>query len=51
MHLAAASDAKVLALFNKTSIGAFGALGDKNKTIDINEISAKDIAKITQDFL
>ena len=51
MHLAVASDAKVLALFNKTSIDAFGALGDKNKTIDINELSAKDVAKITHEFL
>jgi len=51
MHLGVASDAKVLALFNKTSIAAFGALGDKNKTIDINELSAKEVAQITQDFL
>jgi hypothetical protein len=51
MHLAVASEVKVLALFNKTSIAAFGALGEKNKTIDINELSPKDVAKITQDFL
>ncbi|MFK5937573.1 MAG: glycosyltransferase family 9 protein [Sulfurimonas sp.] len=51
MHLAAASDAKVLALFNKTSIQAYGALGEKNKTIDINDLSVQDVAKITQDFL
>ena len=51
MHLAAGSGAKVLALFNKTSIGAFGALGNKNKTIDINHLSAQDVAKITKDFL
>ena len=51
MHLAAASDAKVLALFNKTHIEAFGALGDKNKTIDVNELSPKEVAKITMDFL
>ena len=51
MHLAVASQAKVLALFNKTSIIAYGALGEKNKTIDINHLQAKDIAKITKDFL
>ncbi len=51
MHLAVASQAKVLALFNKTSISAYGALGEKNKTIDINHLQAKDVAKITKDFL
>ena len=51
MHLAAASDAKVLALFNKTNIEAFGALGDKSKTIDVNDLSPKEVAKITMDFL
>ena len=51
MHLAVASDAKVLALFNKTHVIAYGALGEKNKTIDINGLSAQDIAKVTSDFL
>lgn len=51
LHLAVASDAKVLALFNKTHITAYGALGEENKTIDINDLSARDVAKITKDFL
>ena len=51
MHLAAASDAKVLALFNKTNIQAYGAIGSKNQTIDVNGLSATEVAKITKDFL
>jgi ADP-heptose:LPS heptosyltransferase len=51
MHLAVASDAKVLALFNKTNIELYGALGEKNKTLDVEKLSAQDVAKITQDFL
>ena len=45
MHLAVASQAKVLALFNKTHIIAYGALGEGNQTIDINGLSAGDVAR------
>jgi ADP-heptose:LPS heptosyltransferase len=51
MHLAVASGAKVLALFNKTNAEVYGALGEKNKTIDVEDLSANEVAKITQDFL
>ncbi|QOP46108.1 glycosyltransferase family 9 protein [Sulfurimonas paralvinellae] len=47
MHLAVASQAKVLALFNKTDIATYGALGTNNTTIDIEDLSAQDVAKIT----
>lgn len=45
MHLAVASGAKVLALFNKTDIEVYGALGDGNKTIDIENLLPKSVAK------
>ena len=45
MHLATASGAKVLALFNKTDPEIYGTLGDKSKTIDVEKLSAKDVAK------
>ena len=51
MHLAVASGANVLALFNKTNAEVYGALGEKNKTIDVENLSANEVAKITQDFL
>lgn len=51
MHLAVASGAKVLALFNKTNMDVYGALGEKNKTIDVENLSAQEVAKITQDLL
>jgi len=51
MHLAVASGAKVLALFNKTDIKVYGALGEGNKTIDIENLSIAEVAKITTDFL
>jgi ADP-heptose:LPS heptosyltransferase len=51
MHLAVASNAKVLALFNKTSIDTYGALGDGNKTIQINDLTPKDVAKIAYEQL
>ena len=51
MHLAVASDAKVLALFNKTNPEIYGALGEKNTTIDVETLSPKEIAKITQGLL
>jgi len=50
MHLAVASGAKVLALFNKTHVIAYGALGEENQTIDINGLSAKDVARKYCDF-
>ena len=51
MHLAVASGAKVLTLFNKTNMDVYGALGEKNKTIDVENLSAQEVAKITQDLL
>jgi len=46
MHLAVASRANVLALFNKTDSEVYGALGKNNSTIDIQNLSTHDIAKI-----
>ena len=51
MHLAVASNAKVLALFNKTNMQVYGALGENNKTIDVENLSPQDVAKITAEFL
>jgi heptosyltransferase III len=51
MHLAVAAQAKVLAFFNKTNAEVYGALGEDNKTIDIENLSIKEVAKITKDFL
>lgn len=51
MHLAVASNAKVLALFNKTNMEVYGALGEKNKTVDIENLSANEVAHITQEML
>jgi len=51
MHLAVASSAKVLALFNKTNMKVYGTLGEKNKTIDIENLLPQDVAKITVDLL
>jgi len=51
MHLAVASNAKVLALFNKTNIEVYGALGNHNKTIDIETLSPEEVAQTTVDFL
>jgi len=51
MHLATASGAKVLALFNKTDPEIYGTLGDKSKTIDVENLSINDIAKIATKML
>ena len=51
LHLASASKAKTLALFNKTSIKKFDTFGKKDKTININDLSPKDVAKITSEHL
>ena len=51
MHLATASGAKVLALFNKTEPKVYGTLGDKSKTIDVENLSAKDVAKIAIEMI
>ncbi|SFV75653.1 Lipopolysaccharide heptosyltransferase III [hydrothermal vent metagenome] len=47
LHLALASQANTLALFNKTSIQIYGTLGGNNKTIDINNLSPQEVANIT----
>jgi len=51
LHLASASKAKTFALFNKTSINKFGTLGKKDKTIDINNLTPKDVAKQSYEHL
>jgi len=51
MHLAVASGAKVLALFNKTNIDLYGTLGDKNKTIDIENLTLNEVVAITKSCL
>ncbi|SFV57087.1 Lipopolysaccharide heptosyltransferase III [hydrothermal vent metagenome] len=47
MHLAVASGAKVLTFFNKTNMEVYGALGKQNKTIDVENLSAQEVAEIT----
>jgi ADP-heptose:LPS heptosyltransferase len=51
MHLAVASKAHILALFNKTEIEIYGALGTNNKTILLEHETPSDIAKITMQLL
>ena len=51
MHLASASQANTFALFNKTDILTYGTLGDTNKTIDINNMTPKEVAKASYDYL
>ena len=51
MHLAVASGAKVLALFNKTDAQVYGALGKGNTTIDVEKLSLEDVVHITQECL
>lgn len=51
LHLASASDAKVLALFNKTDKETYGILEEKSKTLDINNLRSEAVAKITQEML
>ena len=51
MHLAVASGAKVLALFNKTDIKIYGALGEGNRTINIENLSQEQIVAITLEQL
>ena len=47
LHLSLASQAKTLALFNKTSTETYGTLGKENKTININDLSPKEVAQLT----
>jgi len=51
LHLASASDARVLAFFNKTNAEVYGTLGEKSKTVDINGRSPKELAYVTTEFL
>ena len=51
LHLASASGAKVLALFNKTDQATYGVLEAKSKTVEINELSSDDVAKICHNML
>ena len=50
LHLASASNAKVLALFNKTNAEVYGTLGKDSKTVDINGLSPKEVANLTVSF-
>ncbi|WP_304542744.1 glycosyltransferase family 9 protein [Sulfurimonas microaerophilic] len=45
LHLAAASKARSIGLFNHTIIAAYGTLGEQNLNIDINQLSLADIAQ------
>ena len=45
LHLAVASGAKIAALFTKTEIHVYGALGKENKNLDITNLSPQDVAK------
>lgn len=45
MHLAAASGATTLALFNKTETAVYGTLGEGNLTIDMEGLDAETIVK------
>ena len=47
MHLACASQAKTLALFNKTDSSSYGTLNKNDLTLDINRLSPKEVAMIT----
>jgi len=51
LHLASASGANVFALFNKTDVTVYGTLGEKNRTIDINQMSPKEVAQATYTYL
>ncbi len=51
LHLASASDAKVLALFNNTDPNTYGILEAKSKNIEVNGLSTDDVAKICQNML
>ncbi len=46
LHLAVASGATIAALFTKTEIPVYGALGKESKNIDINNLSPKEVAKL-----
>jgi len=47
LHLSCASQAKTMALFNKTDRESYGTLSENDTTVDINNLSAKDVAAIT----
>ena len=51
LHLSCASNAPTLALFNKTNPAIYGTLGKQNKTLDINQLSPKEVAKLTYTHL
>jgi ADP-heptose:LPS heptosyltransferase len=51
LHLAVASNTKVLALFNKTDIELYGALGENNKTINIDKLSIEEVSQIISQSL
>jgi ADP-heptose:LPS heptosyltransferase len=44
LHLATASGAASIGLFNRTFIAAYGTLGEQNLNIDLNGINEKDVA-------
>jgi len=44
LHLATASGAKSIGLFNHTIIAAYGTLGEKNLNIDLNGLNEKEVA-------
>ena len=51
LHLALASKAKTLALFNKTSKERYGTLGEENLTLDINNLTPQEVAQESYNLL
>lgn len=51
LHLASASGAKTMALFNKTDRATYGTLGEDNLTLDINGMSAQEVAQRSYTYL
>jgi len=47
LHLATASKAKAIALFNQTNPLTFGTLGSDNLTVDVTKYTPKEIALLT----
>ena len=47
LHLATSSNAKAIALFNKTNPSIFGTIGNKHLTLDVTQYTPKEIATIT----
>lgn len=51
LHISSASGAKTLGLFNKTDIKKFGVFGKNNLSLDITQLSPKEVAIMTYKHL